>query len=98
MLSANCSCELLVGMHQVIGRALATAYRHHIDDTDPVTDAPTIRIMKRILTDYEPMLAWADDAIEAYVGGGIEAARLEQWRWHMKRVLGSIGGVSGADD
>src|SRR6266404_3738929 len=33
MLGANSSCELLVGMHQVIGRALATAYKHHIDDT-----------------------------------------------------------------
>src|SRR5437773_864204 len=30
MLSANSACELLVGMHQVIGRALATAYEHHI--------------------------------------------------------------------
>ena len=52
--------ELLVGVHQVVGAALATAYRHHIDDTDQVTDAPTIRLMKRVLTDYEPMLAWAE--------------------------------------
>src|SRR5438309_10847574 len=35
LLSAESACELLVGMHQVIGRALATAYRHHVDDTDP---------------------------------------------------------------
>src|SRR2546426_4668366 len=34
MLSAGSGCELLVGMHQVIGRGLATAYKHHIDDTD----------------------------------------------------------------
>src|SRR5207245_3528468 len=30
MLSANSACELLVGMHQVIGRALATASKHHM--------------------------------------------------------------------
>src|SRR5579864_7201514 len=29
MLSAASSCELLVGVHQVLGNALATAYRHH---------------------------------------------------------------------
>src|SRR5262245_14585534 len=29
ILSANNAAELLVGMHQVAGRALATAYRHH---------------------------------------------------------------------
>src|ERR1035437_9637716 len=34
MLSAQSACELLVGVHQVLSGALATAYRHHIDDTD----------------------------------------------------------------
>jgi hypothetical protein len=89
--------ELLVGMHQVLAHALATAYRHHIDDTDPVTDAPTIRALRRILVDYEPMLAWGDAAVEAYIGGGIDESRLAEWRWHLKRVLGTIGGVSGSD-
>ncbi len=97
MLLAEDTPELLVGVHQVLGEALATAYRHHIDDTDPVTDAPTIRALRRILVDYEPMLAWAEAAIAAYVEGGIEETRLARWRWHLKRVLGSIGGVSGED-
>lgn len=97
ILSAEDSPELLVGVHQVVSTALVTSYRHHIDDTDPVTDAPTIRALKRILTDYEPMLAWADAAIEAYQQGGIEESRLARWRWHIKRVLGSIGGVTGTD-
>ena len=76
MLSANSAAELLVGMHQVLGRALATTYRHHIDDTDPVTDAPTIRCLRRILTDYEPMLEWAEPAIAAYIEGGVEEVRV----------------------
>src|SRR5678810_1058627 len=46
LLSASNAAELLAGIHQVAGKALETAYRHHIDDTDPVTDAPTIRVMK----------------------------------------------------
>ena len=97
-LSAADTPELLVGIHQVAGRALATAYRHHMDDTDQVTDAPTIRILQRILLDYEPMLAWADEAIESYIDGGVEQPRLTQWRWHLTRLLSSIGGVTGADD
>ena len=98
LLSAEDPAELLVGMHQVVGRALEVAYRHHIDDTCPVTDAPTIRVLKQILVDYEPMLAWADQAVEAYIEGGIDEARLEQWRWHVSRLLASIGGASGADE
>ena len=97
MLSAADAPELLVGLHQVAGAALATAYRHHIDDTDPVADAPTIRLFKRILLDYEPMLAWANAAIDAYVGGGIDEGRLGRWRWHLGRLLASIGGVTGSD-
>jgi hypothetical protein len=97
MLSVEDTAELLVGVHQVAGAALETAYRHHIDDTDQVTDAPTIRALRRILVDYEPMLRWADEAIAAYIEGGIEESRLAAWRWHLKRVLGSIGGVTGAD-
>jgi hypothetical protein len=97
LLSAADTPELLVGIHQVIGRALETAYRHHIDDTCPVTDPPTIRVLRQILLDYEPMLAWAEQAIEAYIDGGVDEARLERWRWHLSRVLVSIGGVTGAE-
>jgi hypothetical protein len=97
MLSARDAPELLVGMHQVAGRALATSYRHHIDVTDPITDAPTIRVLRRILSDYEPMLEWAELAIAAYIEGGIDEARLGAWRWHLQRLLGSIGGVTGSD-
>jgi len=97
VLSAASACELLVGVHQVVGRALATAYRHHIDDTDPVTDAPTIRCLRRILSDYEPMLDWADKAVAAYVEGGVDEPGLAAWRWHLQRLLASLGGVTGSD-
>src|SRR3954471_16478325 len=45
ILSASNPGELLVGIHQVVGRALEKAYGHHIDDTDAITDAPTIRLL-----------------------------------------------------
>jgi hypothetical protein len=97
MLSAADAPELLVGVHQVVGRALEIAYRHHIDLTDPVTDAPTIRALQRILLDYRPMLDWADAAVAAYVEGGVDESRLAAWRWHLQQLLGSIGGISGVD-
>jgi len=97
LLSASNAAELLVGIHQVAGKALETAYRHHIDDTDPVTDAPTIRVLKRVLTDYEPMLEWAEGAITGYIEGGVDEAQLAGWRWHLQRLLGSLGGMTGTD-
>lgn len=97
LLSAADTPELLVGMHQVIGKSLETAYRHHIDHTDPIADVPTIRALKRVLTDCEPMREWAEAAIAAYIEGGIDESRLAQWRWHLQRLLGSIGGVIGSE-
>jgi hypothetical protein len=97
ILSASDAAELLVGIHQVAGAALATAYRHHVDDTDPVTDAPTVRTLRRILLDYEPMPAWADAALAAYTAGGIDEGRLTRWRWHLTRLLAGIDGVTGSD-
>jgi hypothetical protein len=98
LLSAADTPELLVGVHQVVGKALETAYRHHMDDTCPVADAPTIRTLRTILLDYAPMLEWAEQAITAYIEGGIDESRLEAWRWHLARLLASIGGVTGADE
>ncbi len=97
LLSAASAAELIAGIHQVIGRALAKAYRHHIDDTCPVADVPTIRCLRRILADYEPMLDWADAATAAYVEGGVDESELAAWRWHLQRLLASIGGVTGSD-
>lgn len=97
VLCARNAAELLVGARLVLGHALATAYRHHCDDTDPVTDVPTIRCLRRILGDYEPMLAWAEAAVAAYIEGGVCEPELAGWRWHLQRLLASIGGVTGSD-
>ena len=97
LLSAEDTPELLIGIHLVAGKALADAYRHHIDDTCPVADAPTIRMLKQILMDYDDMLQWAEEAIGAYLAGGVDEARVESWRWHVARLLSSIGGVTGSD-
>jgi hypothetical protein len=97
-LSATDAAELLVGVHQVAGKALETAYRHHVDDTDSVADAPTIRAMRQILLDYEPMLTWAEQSVAAYIEGGVDESRLEAWRWRLSQLLASIGGVTGVDE
>jgi hypothetical protein len=43
------------------------------------------------------MLAWADAAVAAYLEGGVEESPLAVWRWHLQRLLASIGGVTGVE-
>ena len=97
LLSAKTTAEFLVGLHLVIGQALEVAYTHHIDETDAIADAPTIRQLKRILLDYGPMLDWGEQAVDAYVEGGVDEHGLAQWQWHLQELLNSIGGVTGTD-
>ncbi len=95
LLCAEDAPELLVGVHLVAGRALERAYRHHADLCDPVADAPTRRVLERLLLDCGPMLDWAEKAVEAYIAGGVEEHRLMRWRAHLEQVLTAIGGIEG---
>jgi hypothetical protein len=44
------------------------------------------------------MLEWAESAIAAYVQGGVAEPGLAVWRWHLQRLLDSIGGATGSDE
>jgi hypothetical protein len=96
-LSASDAAELLVGLHLVIGQGLITTYRQHLARTCPIADAPTLRVIRRILIDLEPMVAWAEQAVAAYVSGGWDESRLMRLRWHLEQALAAIGGISGAE-
>jgi hypothetical protein len=97
MLSAEDAPQFIAGIHLVLGRAIQTAYRHHCDLTCPIADAPTVRLLKQVLMDYDEMLNWAEAALAAYVDGGVNESPITNWRWHLSQLLGSIGGVSGTD-
>src|SRR2546430_16009535 len=43
------------------------------------------------------MLEWAEGAIGAYVEGGVSEPGLAVCRWHLQRLLVSIGGETGSD-
>ena len=32
------------------------------------------------------MLAWTEEALAAYIEGGVDESRLESWRWHLDRL------------
>ena len=69
VLSANDAPEFYWLEFTRFSATLRTAYQHHIDDTDPVTETP-IHYLNRILVDYDPMLTWGDAALAAYIEGG----------------------------
>ncbi len=88
--------HFLAALYGVLLPHLRQAYLEHTAHTDQVADAPTVRMMRHILLDYEAMIAWGSAATEAYVQGGYKEAELNQWQYHTEKLLRSFGGVTGS--
>ena len=87
--------HFVAALYGVVLPHLKQAYQEHSAHTDQVADAPTVRMIKQILVDYDEMIAWGAGAIQAYIHGGYEEAALHKWQYHIDKLLRSFGGVSG---
>ncbi|MDZ4865257.1 MAG: hypothetical protein SGJ01_17700 [Gemmatimonadota bacterium] len=57
MASATGTMERLTGFHDGLLPDLAARYRSYISSTDPLNDEPTVRILERILFDFQRLQA-----------------------------------------
>ncbi|MDP4220530.1 MAG: DUF455 family protein [Bacteroidota bacterium] len=95
LISAESPAHFLAGVYGVLLPHLISAYTIHTQTTDQVADAPTIRILKQILSDYTEMYLWGKEALDAYVRGGYDGANIVFSQMHLEQVLNSFGGVTG---
>ncbi len=88
--------ELLAGAYGVAVGALATAYRQHLAESNPLVDQPTRRIVRAALTDLEEALAWSAAALEALTRNDAGAReRATAWQRHLTSYLDAAGGIAG---
>src|SRR5688572_20181239 len=62
---ARDSLELLVAVYEVAKPAIAAAFRSHLEDSHPVADQPTRRLLRFALAEEEEQIAWGAAAIAA---------------------------------
>jgi hypothetical protein len=55
--------ELVRGIYTVVYPAIASAYRTHIEDTNPLVDHPTRRLLRFALLEIEEAIAWGKAAL-----------------------------------
>jgi hypothetical protein len=96
VLYSESPAHFVAAIYGVLLPHLRRAYAEHAAHTDQVADAPTIRIIRQILVDYDEMIAWGAAAMEAYVKGGYEESALHKWQYHIEKLLRSYGGVLGS--
>src|SRR5216684_5235490 len=90
--------ELLVAIYRVIKPALRDAYRAHYEQTNPLVDHPTRRILRFILLEEEEMIQWGEAALQALMSDDETRAQAVAWEAHLRAYLAAAGGITGASD
>lgn len=85
----------LVGLYRVLKTHLAVYYRHHILVTDPVCDAPTVRILEHILLEEERHVAWGQAIYEELADTPERRRAALEWQMELEDLLVKSGGVTG---
>ncbi len=88
--------HFVAGLYGVLLPHMKRAYLEHSAHTDQVADAPSVRMIRQIMPDYDEMIAWGAGAIEAYIQGGYNEGSLHKWQYNIERLLRSFGGITGA--
>jgi len=96
LLQSETPAHFLAG-YTILLKHIERTYKEHCVHTDQVADAPTIRIIKQILLDYEEMIGWSEAAVQAYAEGGYDYASLTKWQYHVEKLLRSIGNINGKE-
>lgn len=95
LLRARDTVELAAGLAFAYA-AMVAAYREHIDGSNPLVDHPTRRVLRFNLLEEDSAAAWWEAALGALLTSDpAAAARADEWREHLARVLAGAGGIAG---
>lgn len=90
--------ELLVGIYRVTKSGLVDAYRAYRNAANPISDHPTLRILRFNLLEEEDALEWGEKALAALVADDEDARRrAEAWEEHLRAYLEAAGGLAGPE-
>lgn len=85
----------VVGLYRVLKTHLAVYYRHHIQVTDQVCDAPTVRVLNHILLEEEQHLRWGQAVYEEFADTAEKRRGALEWQMELEDLLVRSGGVTG---
>lgn len=98
VLHARTTVELVVGIYRVVKPALLASIERHIQETNPLADHPTLRIMKLMRMEDQEMIEWGQAAIDAVIGDDHEKrAEATAWEAHLRAFLDAAGGIRGEE-
>jgi hypothetical protein len=94
ILAAPTTGELVVGVYEKALPALDAALERHLADTNPLTDAPSIRVIRFARLEIADMIAFGARCIECLVDREARAA-MRAWLGLLDDCLGAAGKLDG---
>jgi hypothetical protein len=86
--------ELVVGLYGVVFPALAAAIDEYLVTTNPLADAPSVRVLRFARLEIADAITFGDGAVRAVTTPENRMA-LDEWRTYLVAWLNAAGGVSG---
>jgi hypothetical protein len=96
ILAAPNTAELLVGVYEKAIPALDAALARHLADTNPLADAPTVRLIRFARLELADMIAFGQKCIAILVDASARST-MKPWLSLLDDCLAAAGGLDGAD-
>jgi hypothetical protein len=94
ILAAPTTPELLLGVYEKALPALAVALQRHIDETNPLADAPSVRVCRFALLELADMIEFGDRCIVCLVDATTRE-RAQPWLKLLDDCLAAAGELDG---
>jgi hypothetical protein len=94
ILAAPTTQELLVAVYEKAFPALKSAIEKHIVDTNPLADAPSVRVCRFALLELEEMIAWGNRAVPCLVDSSARES-ISPWFSLLDNCLAAAGQLDG---
>jgi hypothetical protein len=87
--------DRLVAVYRVLEPHLVSTYVYHADATDPLTDAPTARLLRQLASMGQSHVAWGQAVLDSLTQDGEARRRALQVQADLEGRLVECGGVTG---
>src|SRR4051794_32585538 len=94
ILAAPTTEALLLGIYEIVLKKLDLALEFHLRDTNPLTDAPSVRLIRFARLEIDDLLVFGTKAIECLVSD----AQYQEHRGWLDDLDQMAGAISGAID
>lgn len=84
----------LVGIYRVLKPHLISAYQYHIEATDPISDAHSVRVLQACLNDHIADVAWGNAMIEKLANTGSLRQEALLYQAELEQQLVESGGIT----